>query len=117
MVGRVWPRQDHHGRPLNSIVRRHLAQLDTARTSPIITALLATSVALGLLLIVGAVAIGPQIIYVGGSIAAIAGALFAAGYLIASHHPWKLKSIGIVAFLVNGAIFAWLYVAFIQTYA
>ena len=33
MVGRVWPRQGHRGRPLNSVVRRHMAAASNAQTS------------------------------------------------------------------------------------
>src|ERR1700733_12872200 len=29
MVGRVWPRHGHHGRPLNSVVRHHVKRSST----------------------------------------------------------------------------------------
>lgn len=88
--------------------------MESSRTSPIITAFLLTSVLLAAVLLFGVVTSGAQIVYVGGTVGAMSGALLAFGYLIANRDTGKRKAIGILSLFANAGVFAWLFAAWMQ---
>jgi len=54
MVGRVWPRHGHRGRPLNSIVRHHV------KRAPLICAMLASVAYFAVWLLIAAITIAKE---------------------------------------------------------
>jgi hypothetical protein len=85
MVGRVWPRHGHRGRPLNSVVRTHC---DMGRAG-----LVLGIVASAVILLVGA-----QIIITGSAYMPI----------VASRFFWTLRNVGITGFPAYAIGMAWL---------